>query len=144
MSGADGFGAMLMSSAQRAPWGWLLLVTAWGTLWRYGAPMAQVLVAYAEKIRSERRQDDDDCDRKIEALDKRVTAAEKASHHFEMKLVGALAAYRILDVEVARHIPLSTAREQAAAVLRDAFTLLPSTPNDVADAIDSGDPSKIL
>lgn len=138
----ENVGTVLVSSVERAPWGWALLATSWAALWRYGAPMAAVIVAYAEKVRSEKRIDTDSCQARIDAMDVRLTTAENRSHSFEMKLVGALAAYRILDVEVAKLSPKSTAREQAAAVLRDTFTITPSTPNEVADAIDSGHPER--
>lgn len=134
----------LGSSVERAPWGWGLLATCWIGLWRYGSPMAAILVAYAEKVRSEKRSDASDCQKRIDAMDVRLTAAEGQAHAFQMQLVGALAAYRILDVEVAAKVQGSTARDQAAAVLRDAFTLTPSTPNVVAEAIDTGNIEKAM
>ena len=142
MNAIEAVGVVVGQSFERAPWGWglfgavlLALIKAWPLL-------AKQAIEARAALRADRRSDDLDCQRRIDALDKRVTAAEDASHSFQLKLVGALAAYRILDVEVGAKVPNSIAREQAAAVLRDAFTVLPSTPNEVADAIDTGDISR--
>jgi hypothetical protein len=130
------------SSVERAPWGWYLALVVTLALIRVWPVLAKQAIEARAVIRKDRQNEESECDKKIRLLDDRLTAAEKAAHQFEMKLVGALAAYRILDVEVAAKVPNSIARDQAAAVLRDAFVLSPSTPNDVAEAIDSGQVAK--
>ena len=140
--GMETIAKIVGSSVERAPWGWYLALVVTLALIRVWPVLAKQAIEARAVLRKDRRDEESDCDRKIRILDDRVTAAEKAAHQFELKLIGALAAYRILDVEVAARVPNSIARDQAAAVLRDAFVVSPSTPNEVAEAIDTGQISK--
>lgn len=80
------------------------------------------------KLRQEERSDLHDCQQQILELRGEIKTVRENAHSLETKLVGAIAAYRILDVEVEAIAPGSTALAQARAVMSTAFTLSPSTP----------------
>ena len=80
-----------------------------------------------ERLRSEGRSDLTDCRKEIAKLQQKIEQLGKDFHHLEMKLLGAIAAYRILDAEVEANDPHSRALAQARQVMSAAFTLSPST-----------------
>lgn len=96
------------------------LIKAWPVL----ALQAQ---AARDKLRSEHRADLSDCKERIDALQVELNGVRDEVHKIEMKLVGAISAYRILDAEVETLQPDSTALKQARLVMSAAFTLSPST-----------------
>jgi hypothetical protein len=80
-----------------------------------------------DKLRSEQRTDLNDCKARIDKLQNELNGVREEVHKIEMKLVGAITAYRILDKEVEAHMPSSTALAQARLAMSAAFTLSPST-----------------
>lgn len=80
-----------------------------------------------DKLRGEDRSDLQSCQKQIEALRKELKGVSENVHKIEMKLLGAISAYRILDAEVEAIKPDSTALSQARLVMSAAFTLSPST-----------------
>lgn len=64
---------------------------------------------------------------RIDELHKELTDVRGEVHKIEMRLVGAISAYRILDTEVELHLPDSSALIQARRVMSTAFTVAPST-----------------
>lgn len=105
------------------------LIKAWPVL----ALQAQTA---REKLRGEQRSDLNDCKARIDKLQIELNGVREEVHKIEMKLVGAISAYRILDNEVETHLPDSAALKQARLVMSAAFTLSPSTdaPLDAPDA----------
>lgn len=108
------------SSFERAPWGWVLMVTVVLGLIRVWPALSKQAIEARAQIRSERRSDLADCTRRCDELAERF-------HALELKLLGALSAYRILDAEVEATAPGSTALAQARLVMSAAFTVSPST-----------------
>jgi hypothetical protein len=80
-----------------------------------------------EKLRAEGRSDLSDCKQRIDALQRELNGVKDEVHKIEMKLLGAISAYRILDVEIEATNPGSPALAQARQVMSAAFTLSPST-----------------
>lgn len=96
------------------------LIKAW--------PVIQLQVIQAkEKLRGEHRSDLSDCQKHIEKLQREMNELGEQVHQIEMKLLGAIAAYRILDAEVEAVDPKSRALAQARRVMSAAFTMSPST-----------------
>ena len=96
------------------------LIKAWPVL----ALQAQTARA---ALRGEERADRNNYQTQIDDLREEV-------HKIEMRLVGTISAYRILDTEVETHLPDSVALVQARRVMSAAFTVAPSTdaPSDQA------------
>lgn len=96
------------------------LIKAW--------PILQLQAIQArEKLRGEGRNDLSECRERIDKLQAELDGVKGEIHRIEMKLLGAISAYRILDAEVENKIPGSTALQQARQVMSAAFTLSPST-----------------
>lgn len=119
-------------SIERAPWGWALLATVFIAVVKVWPILAQQAIEARAKLRQENRSDISDCQRRLDEMRTEMDSVKAAMHHLEMKLVGALGAYRILDIEVESIAPGSTALGQARAVMSAAFTISPSTPPDGA------------
>ena len=96
------------------------LIKAWPVL----ALQAQTA---RDKLRGESRSDLTDCRARIDNLQQELNAVREEVHGFELKLLGAISAYRILDAEVQIINPDSAALVQARAVMSTAFTASPST-----------------
>jgi phage-related minor tail protein len=80
-----------------------------------------------DRLRNEQRDDLSDCRKEIAQLRKELAEVSAAQHSFEMKLLGTIAAYRILDTEVQLLKPDSSALAQARAVMSTTFSVSPST-----------------
>ena len=119
--------ALLLSSLERAPWGWGVFVTLIIALAKYRQPLQlQVLKARSElqMIKSgEKRTDLLNCRERIDEMDRDLKAAIAKMHEVEMKLVGTATAYRILDTELESIAPDSTALAAARAVFRDIWDI---------------------
>lgn len=83
--------------------------------------------AAKEKLRAEGRTDLSDCQRRMDELGKELETVQEHVHNLDMKLLGALSAYRILDSEVEAHRPKSAALRQARILMNTAFELSPSS-----------------
>jgi hypothetical protein len=119
--------ATLAGSFQRAPWGWALLVTVIVALIRVWPALSKQAMESRLQVRTERRSDLGDCQRRLDEMGKRVDGLEEKLHQTDLKLLGAISAYRILDAEVESRDPGSTALSQARLVMSAAFTMSPST-----------------
>jgi hypothetical protein len=128
---------IMKSSVERAPWGWALLATTILALIKVWPVLTKLGIEARAAMRVERRADLSDCQARLDAMSIRLDLSEAKHHSFELKLVGTLTAYRILDVEIASRFPESLALIQARAVLNDAFTVSPSTPADMEQAVRS-------
>lgn len=124
MGGAE-LASIFVGSLQRAPWGWALLVVVILALIKVWPILAAQAIEARAKIRGEKREDLAECHRKCDELSDKF-------HHLELKLLGAISAYRILDAEVEAELPGNTALAQARLVMSAAFTLSPSTPTEGA------------
>lgn len=96
------------------------LIKAWPAL-------AQQAIDARARMRQEKRTDLDDCKVRLDAMSDRLDASEEKQHALELKLVGAIGAYRILDAEVQIIAPESNALTQARALLSLSFKISPST-----------------
>ena len=113
--------ASLLSSAERAPWGWVLtLVVILAIIKVWPVIQLQTITAKAA-LRGERKDELDDCKSRLDAFDKRLTAATAQIHQLDLKLVGAVAAYRILHNDTLSRDPESEALMQAQTVFRAHF-----------------------
>jgi hypothetical protein len=97
------------------------LIRAWPVL----AKQAQEARA---QLRKEKREDLDDCRKRLDAMAGRLDASDEKVRGLELKLVGAISGYRILDLELEHLAPSSVALAQARAVMSTAFAVSPSTP----------------
>lgn len=133
---------LIQASFQRAPWGWGTLVVAivalikvWPLLSQQAiderAAKRKERIELELQLRKEKRDDLGDCEEKLAAMDERLTAAEHRYHASELRLLGTLTAYRILEVEVEAKLPRSTALEQARAALKETFRFSPIVPPDM-------------
>jgi hypothetical protein len=120
----------LGGSMERAPWGWLLLVVAITALIRAWPVLAKQAIEARAQLRKEKREDLSDCHDRLDAMGVQIAKVREDFRQIELKLVGAITAYKILDLEVETHLPGSTALGQARAVMSTAFALSPSTPPD--------------
>jgi len=118
-----GIPAALLSSMERAPWGWALLVIISIALIRAWPALAKLSIEARQQLRTEKRADLTDCKVRLDMVEKRLRTVEAQSHSFELKLLGALSAYRILDVAHEAACPGSNEAAQARAVLQAAFAV---------------------
>lgn len=120
---------ILGGSLERAPWGWALLATVLLALIKVW-PILQLQVTKArEQLRKERRDDLHSCREELAAMSTRMDAVEQRAHMLEIKLNGALMAYKILDADITMNNPHSSALMQARAALTVAFEISPTPPD---------------
>ena len=120
-------------SLARAPWGWALLAVVLLALIRVWPILALQAIKAKEQLRGENRADLRDCNKRCDELTEKF-------HQLEMKLVGAITAYKILDVECEALDPGSTALGQARAAMSAAFAMSPSTPFASSTTLAAGGP----
>jgi hypothetical protein len=114
---------------------WTLVAIVVTTLIKTWPVLALQAQQARDRLRTEQRDDLSDCKREIAALREELKTVSEAQHSFEMKLLGTIAAYRILDTEVQLLKPDSSALAQARAVMSTTFSVSPSTdaPFEVPD-----------
>jgi hypothetical protein len=128
-----GIPAALLSSMERAPWGWALLVVVILALIKVWPIVAAQAVKAREQFRSERRGEMDSLRDRISGLETKVEAANEKAHEVELKLVSALAAYRLIASELQKLDPDSTILKQAQELLNVSYP----TPRAKATPADS-------
>jgi hypothetical protein len=106
---------------------WTLVAIVLTTLIKTWPVLALQAQQARDRLRTEQRDDLSDCKREIAELRKELEMVRNDQHGFEMKLLGAIAAYRILDTEVQLIKPDSSALAQARAVMSTTFSVSPST-----------------
>lgn len=106
---------------------WSLLAVILIALIRAWPVLALQATQAKERLRAEGRTDLSDCKTRIDKLQVELRGVREEVHKIELKLLGAISAYRILDEEVVAHLPGSAALKQARAVMSAAFTISPST-----------------
>jgi hypothetical protein len=86
-------------------------------------------MAFAEGVtlRSEKRDDLHACQKRLDAMETKVTTVTNAFTNLKIELNGILTAYRVLEVEVETNLPDSHALKHARVILSTAFTVAPST-----------------
>lgn len=116
--------AVLLSSVERAPWGWgLLLAVILATVKVWPVIQLQTMNARRE-LRSERKDDLDDCKKRLDDFQtqlntqrddytRKLTAQTNQIHQLDLKLVGTVAAYRIMHDHIEGSDPDSEALAQA-------------------------------
>jgi hypothetical protein len=110
----------------------IALIRAWPLL------AAQAIKA-REQLRSEKRDDIDDMRERITALEGKVTEATQTAHAAELKLVSALAAYRLIASELLKVDPDNMILRQAQELLNVSYpTPRAPAPPAVADTIRDG------
>lgn len=123
----NGIASFFADSFARAPQGWFLVVLVLLGLIRIWPAMSRQAIEARAQLRKEKREDLGNCQRRLDEVSARLDSVEEKFRQSELKLLGSIAAYRILDVEVEAHLPGSTALSQARQVMSAAFTLSPST-----------------
>lgn len=106
---------------------WTLVAVVATALIRAWPVLALQIQTAREKLRAEGRSDLSECRERIDRLQEALDDVKEEVHKLEMKLLGAIGAYRILDTEVEKHVPDSSALIQARKLMSTAFTLSPST-----------------
>ncbi len=138
----DDIPAALLSSLERAPWGWYMAAVVTLALIKVWPIINAQLIAVKDRIadRREKKENDalaaknvdlSDCKTRLDAMDLRLTAAEEQSHRFEMQLVGTLTAYRILEADIEIREPESIPLKQARRVLQDVYRVTGTVPTDM-------------
>ncbi len=134
--------AILISSAERAPWGWALMIAViLASIKVWPIINAQVIAANEQARNREQlnqkdmvhdhRADLTDCKARLDAMDVRLAATEERAHKFEMQLIATLTAYRIVEAETEIERPQSPALVQSRRVLREVFHVVTETPMDM-------------
>lgn len=118
---------VLISSLERAPWGWSLLavvILALIKVW----PIIQLQTLNAKQaLRGEKRDELHNCQERLDAMDKTLDAMRTQMHQLDMKLVGTVSAYRILHDHVTISDPENPALMQARTVYKTTWDgFLPS------------------
>lgn len=103
----------LAGSVERAPWGWALLLIALLTLIKVWPIINQQVLEAKKQIRSERREDAATNSQRIEALEAKVESLTNQAQSYQMKLVSALAAFRLLAGEIEKSDPKNPVLKQA-------------------------------
>jgi len=130
----EGVPTILFSSMERAPWGWGLLAAVLLALIKgWPALAAQGLKAKLE-LGMQKRGDMNDLRARIESLEEKVETANAKAHNVELKLVSALAAYRLIASELQRLDPDSNILKQAQELLNVSYPT-PRERTVVADPI---------
>lgn len=129
-----GVPSAILSSMERAPWGWALLVIVILAFFK-GYPAISAAVATArEQGRLGRRGDMSDLRERISALEAKVETASETAHQAELKLVSALAAYRLIASELLKLDPDNTILKQAQELLNVSYPS-PRAKTTPADSI---------
>lgn len=134
--------AILISSAERAPWGWALMIAVILALIKVWPIINAQVIAANEQARNreqlnqkdiahDHRADLNDCKARLDAMDVRLAATEERAHKFEMQLIATLTAYRIVEAETEIERPESPALVQSRRVLREVFHVVTETPMDM-------------
>lgn len=126
---------LFTSSLERAPWGWALLATVLTGMVKVWPVLALQAQKAKTLLRQERRDDLHDCREELKLMGGRLDAMEERAHMLDIRLNGALMAYKILDADIQLTAPLSSALVQARAALTVAFEISP-TPPDMRDLFD--------
>lgn len=85
------------------------------------------------------RSEADAINSKIAALEEAVREAQRVAHNLELKLVNALAAYRLVVSELQKHDQHSEILIHAQALLAAAYPVPSGTPENMADVIERMD-----
>ena len=131
-------GQLLASSVGRAPWGWALLATVMLGLIKVWPVLALQAQMAKEKLRTEKRDDLHSCKEELRKMSERMDAVEERAHMLDIRLNGALMAYKILDADLQITHPFSPALAQARAALTVAFEISP-TPPDMQNLLHEAD-----
>lgn len=118
---------IVVSSAERAPWGWgllslaiLAIIKAW--------PVLQLQALNAKAVlRGEKRDDLHTCQTRLDEMDATLSGAVARIHSLEIKLLGTVSAYRILEGDAE---PNSAALLHARVIFREAWDT-PPIPEDM-------------
>jgi hypothetical protein len=114
---------LIQSSFERAPWGWALLGTVILALVKTWPIMSLQVQQAREKLRAENRTDLSDCQKQIKEMRGEMGNLHRQFHELELKLVGAIQGFRILEAEVTALRPDALSLVQARAALSAAFTI---------------------
>lgn len=112
---------IIQGSLERAPWGWALLATVILALIKTWPILSLQAQTARDKLRSENRSDLSDCQKQIKDLRAELETVKEHVHHIELKLVGAISAYRIVEKDLELRHPDAVSLMQARAVFQEAF-----------------------
>lgn len=122
------------SSAERAPWGWGVLIVIIGALIKVW-PIIQLQVANAkQQLRKERHDDLHDCRERLDEMSEKLGDVYDRMHKLDIQLRSYITAYKIVDAELRLVSPTSTALVQAHAALTVAYEIT-RTPADLAETL---------
>jgi hypothetical protein len=138
----DTIPTVLLSSLERAPWGWSLLLVVLIIITRVWPIINAQRIAVQDRIadRKERKDNSalvdkgvalDDCKVRLDAMDARLDRSEARAHQFELKLIGTMNAYRVIEADVELKDPESSALKQARRILVDTYRVTDTMPTDI-------------
>lgn len=121
---------ILLSSFERAPWGWALAVAVILAIIKGWPALSDAAVRARSAMASDRRVKYDRLETRIDTLERELRLAVDSLHATEMKLVSALTAYRLVLGELQKLDPTNDVLKQAQALLNVSY---PSPPIPSAD-----------
>jgi len=126
--------AIFISSLERAPWGWTLLIVTILALIKIWPLIQLQTIKAREALRSEKRDDLHTCQARLDKLETELGGAVQRIHALELKLLGTVSAYRILETEIEQGEPASVALLHARVIFREVWDAMP-VPAEMAEVI---------
>jgi hypothetical protein len=124
-------GLLLSASMERAPWGWGLFALVLLALIRGWPALSDAAMRARTAMSVDRRDRYERLEGRIQLLEARLEKTVAALHEAEMKLVSALAAYRLVIGELQKIDPDNPVLKQAQALLNVSYP----SPSDSGDPV---------
>lgn len=113
--------ASLLAVFEKAQPGWLVVALVLLALIKIWPVIQLQSIQASAALRGERRVELSDCRERLAAMEIQMRGAIDRIHNVELKLTGALTAYRILDTEILSLDPNNSAVVLARAVMQQTF-----------------------
>ncbi len=117
--------SVILASMERAPWGWVLTGAVILAIIKGWPAISDAAVRARSAMSADRKSKYDRLDERIATLEAKLERTANALHDTEMKLVSALAAYRLVIGELQKIDPQSAVLKQAQALLNVSYPAPP-------------------
>ena len=128
------FPAFILSSLERAPWGWSLLLVVLVTLIKTWPVIQLQTITARATLRGERKDELHNCQDRLDAMEGKLNTAISHIHQLDLKLVGTVSAYRILHDHMNDVTPDHPALHQARTIFQTTW----DGPVEAAGSLISG------
>lgn len=126
---------ILGGSMERAPWGWALTAAVVLALIRGWPALSDAAVRARSALSADRKTRYDKLEARISDLEARLERTVNGLHDAEMKLVSALAAYRLVIGELQKIDPQNPVLKQAQALLNVSYPAAPPASDGAREMI---------